>query len=109
MDKLVPPPQEVVEVGRPLPVARSEALEGGGLLRCVVIDMRLRVPLPVLARAPKEAYEGLPLLPRSEGPLRRMVVVHIGDPPQVFHTVVRRETGRLQIEEPVVRRGFGQG
>ena len=98
-------PVDLVLAGR---VAAHQALDGGGLVGAVVVDVKAGVLLPARHDNVDEALEHAPFARLVERPRRVVVAIAVRDAEQVLEPVVRREDVPLEVEEYVAVLRLGQ-
>ena len=103
--------QQVVDLVLARPVAAHQALERGGLVRGVVVDVHRRVGSAALGEEVHDGLEAAPLaverelagrIARPEGVER---AVHLEDAEEVVEAILERVRVALDVEEQVARRG----
>ena len=103
--------QELVDLCLARPVAPHQALQGGRLVRRVVVDVEVRVAFEALHEEVHQALEGAPLAVERElvglvaRPDRGELVVDVEDPEEVVEAVVERVRIALDVEEEIAGRG----
>ena len=98
-------PVDVVLAGR---VAAHQALDRGGLVGAVVVDVEAGVLLPARHDGVDEALEHALLPRRLERPRRVVVAAAVRDAEQVLEPAVGREEVAFEVEEHVAVRRLGQ-
>ena len=98
-------PVDLVLAGR---VAAHQALDGGGLVGTVVVDVEAGMLFPVRHDVVDEALERALLARRVECPRRVVVAVAVRDAEQVLEPAVRCEGVPFEVEEHVAVRRLWQ-
>ena len=89
-------------------VAAHQALDCGGLVGAVVVDVEAGVLLPARHDVVDEALEHAPLARRVKRPRRVVVAVAVRDGEQVLEPAVHREGVPFEVEEHVAVRRLGE-